>query len=392
MIRKYKGKTMKKQIILISLCFILVLSSIQVASATSVFLTSDHIGSQDNDLDMLSSVKNYIEQMSNGEIEVIIDDYAPSPGEGTRAIESNADVSVNFAANDPGNFLILAKAKQNIDKQIIFVNVGNFDLDNEDYLRRAWDDNYSSTYFAGITTPGTFLKESGIDYIQPLKQFPDAGETYTSSNDEINRYIAEQIVNKVYDKNTNNYYDENLIVTHNIHPSIMADASRLLVSSEDTSYENTYNSYSAPQILYMSSSYLNGNSLIQPSNYDQPDNPLQTSIFAKDSYSVYDYMKMGSMIKTFMDENGRAPNYVNYEGAYLAYPDIVYNFARITENHTESSKMDFASTYRFDKVNHSVFIDSLPYIIVALILLLIYGAIRKIKNHRKRRNNRRYRR
>ncbi len=379
---------MKKQLIIIVLCFLLVFSVLQTASATSVFLTSDRIGSENNDLDMLNSVKNYIEQKSNGEISVIIDSQAPSPGEGTRAIESNADVSVNFAANDAGNFLVLAKAMQNIDKQVIFVNVGNYDLDNENFLRRAWDDNYSSEYFAGLTTPGKFLKEVGIDYIQPLKQYPDAGDSYTSSSDEINNYIAEQIVEKINNRNTNNYYDESLIVTHNVHPSVMAYASAKVVDSEDTSYSGIYNSYTAPQVLYMASSYLNGNSLSEPISYDAPENPLDTSIFAKDSYSVYEYMEMGSMIKSFMDENGRAPNYLNYKGAYLAYPDIVYNFARITENHTESSKMDFATTYRFDKVNHSILIDSLPYLIIALILLILYKIYGKIR--RKNRRNKRY--
>ena len=385
------GNAMKRRIIVLTLCFLLVFSAIQATSATSVFLTSDHIGRQSNDLDMLNSVKNYIEEISNGEITVTIDQYAPSPGEGSRAIESDADVSVNFAANDAGNFLILAKAMQNMDRQIIFVNVGNLDLDNKDYLRRAWDDNYSSAYFAGLTTPGTFLKEAGIDYVQPLKAYPSAGDTYTSSNDEINHYIAQQIVEKINNKNTNRYYDENLVVTHNIHPSVMAHASQKVVESTDTSYQGTYNSYTAPQVLYMASSYLNGNSLSQPKEYGQPDNPLETSILSRDSYSVYDYMQMGSMIRSFMDENGRAPNYVNYEGAYLSYSDIVYNFARITENHTDSSEMDFAHTYRFDKVNHSILTDMIPFIVIAVILLLAYRVVKRITGRKKNKRKKRYR-
>ena len=381
---------MKRKVILLTLCLLILFSFVQTASATSVFLTSDHIGSQENDLNMLNSVKKYIEQISDGQITVTVDSQAPGPGEGTRAIESSADVSVNFAANDAGNFLILAKSMQNVDKQIIFVNMANLDLDNKDYLRRAWDDNYSSDYFAGITTPGTFLKESGIDYIQPIKAYPSAGEVYTSSNDEINYYIAQEIVKKINNKNTNDYYDESLVATHNIHPSVMAESSKELVQSEDIKYNGTYNSYTAPQVLYMASSYLEGHPLSQPSNYEQPDNPLDTSILAKDAYSVYDYMQIAGIIKSYMDENGKAPNYVQYDGAILSYHDILYNFARITENHTTSSKMDFASTYRFDKVNHSILIDSIPYIIIAVILLLIYGVYRRIKG--RKRKNRRYKR
>lgn len=375
---------MKKKLFLIALIFVLIFSFIQTASATSVFLTSDHIGSENNDLSMLNSVKNYIEEISDGQIDVIIDSKAPSPGEGTRAIESDADVSVNFAANCAGNFLIIAKASQNINKQIIFVNVGNYDLDNQDFIRRAWDDNYSNEYFAGIKTPGTFLKEAGIDYIQPLKAYPDAGELYKSSDDEINRYIAQQIVEKINNRNTNNYYDESLIVTHDLHPSVMAKASEELVSSGDKSFNGSYASYSAPQILYMTSSYLNGNGLKEPGEYGQPENPFEYSILARDSYSVYEYMEMGGIVKTFMDENGRAPNYINYKGAYLAYPDVVYNFARISENHTSASHMDFATGYRFDKVNNSILLDILPYLVLLIVILLLCKVINKLRPRRKR--------
>lgn len=376
---------MKKQIIRLILIIILILSCLQTATAASVFLTSDHIGTDDNDLNMLNSVKKYIEELSNGEINVIIDPYAPSPGEGTRALESSADVSVNFAASDPGNFLLLAKAASNINKQIIFVNTGNFDLDEANFIRRAWDDNYSTASFAGINTPGEFLKKAGIEYIQPLKQYSTGDDSYTTSKDEINRYIAEQIVEKINKQSSNPVYDENLVVTHKMHPSKMAQASSELVASNDTSYKGNYGGYTASQLLYLTSSYLNGNGLEEPKNYDLPDSPLETSILAKESYSTYDYMKMGSLVKKYMDENGRAPNYINYEGAYLAYPDVIYNFARITENHTSSSHMDFATHYRFDKVNSSLLMDALPFILIGLVLLVLYALIRKIRNKNKRR-------
>ncbi len=375
---------MKRKILMMALIMVIFFSFIQTASATSVFLTSDHIGTESNDLDMLNSVKNYIEEITNGRLEVIVDSQAPSPGEGSRAIESGADVSVNFAANCAGNFLILAKAKQNLDKQIIFVNVGNMDLDNREYIRRAWDDNYSSDYFAGINNPGTFLKEAGIDYIQPLKEYPGAGEIYESSDDEINRYIAQEIVNKINDENSNGYYDESLVVTHDMHPSVMAQASNELVNSDDNEYTGSYGGYSAPQILYMTASYLNGNGLSHPADYGQPDNPYENSIFARDSYSIYEYMEMGSMVKSYMDENGKAPDYINFEGAYLAYPDIVYNFARISENHTSNSHMDFAHDYRFDKVNSSLLFDILPYIFALLGILVICKVFNKIKNRNKK--------
>ncbi|RAP53545.1 MAG: adhesin [Methanosphaera sp. rholeuAM270] len=377
---------MKKEKILILITILLLcLSFIQTTMATTVFLTSDHIGSNENDLSILQSVKKHIEEITNGEMEVIIDPYAPSPGEGTRAIESDADVSVNFAASDAGNFLVLAKAAQNINKQLMLVNMGNLDLENKNYIRRAWDDNYSSDYFAGINSPGKFLEEVGISYIQPLKEYPNLGESYTSSDEEANRYIAQQIVDKIQEQKSNKYYDNDLIVTHSMHPSQMAQASKEIMQTEDTKYDGKYHTYTAPQVLYLTSSYLNGNGLVEPGEYQQPDSPLETSILTKNTYTVYDYMKMGSIVKTYMDENRKAPDYINYDGAIISYSDLVHNFAKITENHTDSKHMDFASEYRFEKVNSSLLIDILPFALFALVILAIYGIFKRITKRKSRR-------
>ena len=115
---------MKKQIAIIILAILLLASVIQdVSAATTVFLTSDNIMGTNDDADMLNSIKTYIEEISNGKINVIVDSQSPGPGEGTRAIEADSNVSVVFAAVDPGNFLVLSKySTATTDKQIIFVN------------------------------------------------------------------------------------------------------------------------------------------------------------------------------------------------------------------------------------------------------------------------------
>ena len=184
---------MKKQIAIIILAILLLASVIQdISAATTVFLTSDNIMGTNDDADMLNSIKTYIEEISNGKINVIVDSQSPGPGEGTRAIEADSNVSVVFAAVDPGNFLVLSKySTATTDKQIIFVNTGDYDLDTAESLRRAWDDNYSKTIFAGINNPGTFLNDGGISYIQPLKEYHDAGSDgiINQNNDDVNKYI-----------------------------------------------------------------------------------------------------------------------------------------------------------------------------------------------------------
>ncbi|WP_407432611.1 adhesin [Methanobrevibacter sp.] len=372
---------MKKQIIIILLIFLLFASFIgQVSATTTIFLTSDNVMGNDDEVTMLNSIKKYIEEYSNGNIKVIVDSKSPSPGEASRAMESGADVNVDFAAADPGNFLILAKYTVNTGKQTIFVNTGDFDLDTASSLRRAWDDNYSSTIFAGLNSPGKYLNESGITYIQPLKAYPDVAHKghLTQNNEDVNKYIAKKIVNSIGNSNSK-YYDNDLVITHKLAPSKMAKASQELIKSNDKEMNGTYNSYTAPQVLYLTSSYLNGNGLESPKEYGAPSNPEQSSIFAKNSYSIYDYMKMGGIVKEFMDKNGRAPNYIEYDGAKIGYYDLVYNFAKITENHTDNGHMDFAREYHFDRMNESILITIFPYVLAIVVLILLCIGLRKIR-------------
>ena len=372
---------MRKEIISILILFLILISCIsEVSATTTVFLTSDNIIGEDEDIQMLNAIKNYIEEQSGGDIKVIVDSKAPGPGEGTRAIESSADVCVILAAADAGNFLILSKHSVNTDQQIIFVNTGDFDLDNATSLRRAWDDNYSSKIFAGINLPGKFLNESGISYIQPLKVYPDAGpKGYLDRYDEkVAKYIAEEIVKEI-NKNKTEKLDTSLIITHTLYPSEMAKASQSLIESNDTEMNGTYNGYTAPQLLYMISCYLNGNALEEPRDFKAPENPQKYSIFNKDSYTIYDYIKMAGIIKQYMDENGQAPNYIEYEGAKLSYYDVLYNFAKITQDHTDKSNMDFERSYHFDKVNDSILLDSLPYVFVIVVIILVCAGYKKIR-------------
>ncbi len=378
---------MKKKTTFLIITIILMASIVQNVSATSVFLTSDNVGSEDNDLEMLESIKNYVEEISNGKYEVIIDDQSPSPGEGTRAVEGDYDVCVNFAAVDCGNFQVLAKGSQTQDKQIIFVNTGNLNLENRSYIRRAWDDNYSQINFAGILQPGKFLNDAGIQYIQPLIEYPNKAidGSYTKSDDEVNKYIAQEIINDIENySNQSKTYNNNLIITHQLSPSKMALSSKSLINSNDSQMNETYNSYTAPQLLYLTASYLNGSSLEEPNNYEQPESPMKYSLFTKSSYTYYDYVNMASIVQDYMNTNKKAPDYIKYEGAYIGYYDLVYNFAKITQNHTTSSNMDFARSYTFDKVNSSILIDIAPFAVVILAILLVLYAIKKVLRYKYR--------
>ena len=355
----------------------------EVSASQTVFITSDTIIDHDNDVKMLNSIKSYIEEISGGELQVIVDNEAPAPGEGWRAIQVTSDISITLAASDAGNYLQLAGASTNSDKQIIFVNTGDYDLDDHsNYLRRAWDDNYSNESLAGMRDPGTFLKNAGIYYIQPVKEFPNNGPegNLDRYDEEMNKQIAQEIVNIVNNHGNGTKVLSNELVVRNIlNISVMAKSSQALINSGDKEMDGTYGNYTAPQLLYQTSSYLNGNGLDIPKSYDAPENPLGVSFMTKDSYSVYDYWKMGGIVRQYMDENGRAPDSIEYEGAHISYYDLLYNFAKITQTHTDAKHMGFESEYHFDKVNDSILLHIFPFVLILFVLFIVYLFLKRIR-------------
>ena len=377
---------MKRQIAILIMAILIIAPVIQdVSAAKTVFITSDNIIDHDNDIKMLNSIKSYIEELSGGELQVIVDNQAPAPGEGWRAIEVTSDISICLAASDAGNYLQLATSTVNSEKQIIFVNTGSYDLDNNtNFLRRAWDDNYSNETLAGMHDPGTFLKNAGIYYIQPTKEFPNNAEDgYLAKYDEnMNKQIAQEIVDIANTHEKDKKLLSDGLITHNIiKPSVMAHASKELIKSNDKEMKGTYGNYTGPQLLYQTSSYLNGNGLDIPKAYDEPEDPMGISFLAKDKYSVYDYFKMGGIVRAYMDENGRAPDSIEYEGANIGYYDLLYNFAKVTQNHTDAKHMGFESEYQFDIVNDSILLHIFPFVLILFVLFIAYLFLKRIRRY-----------
>ena len=377
---------MKRKIAILLMAIMILAPVMQdVSAAKTVFITSDNIIDHDTDLQMLNSIKGYIEELSNGTLQVIVDNQAPAPGEGWRSVAVTSDVCINLAAADAGNFLQLATSTINTNKQIIIVNTGDYDLDNNtNFLRRAWDDNYSNESLAGIHDPGTLLKNAGIFYVQPAIKYPQNTENGCLSryDEEMNKEIAQEVVNLINNhKNESETLSDGLVNRNILKPAVMANASKALVNSNDTEMKGTYGNYTAPQLLYQTSSYLNGNGLDFPKSFDEPENPLGISFLTKDTYTIQDYFKMGGIVRNYMDQNGRAPDSIEYDGAHISYYDLVYNFAKITQNHTDAKHMGFEREYHFDKVNDSILLHIFPFVLVLFILFLVYLFWKRIRGY-----------
>ena len=88
---------------------------------------------------------------------------------------------------------------------------------------------------------------------------------------------------------------------------------------------------------------------------------------------------MGGIVKNYMDANGRAPDSIVYEGAHISYYDLVYNFAKITQNHTDAKHMNFESEYHFEKVNDSILLHVFPIILIIFILYVAYRFMKRLR-------------
>jgi hypothetical protein len=389
---------MNKKIISIIILIFLVIAPVMAedVSATTVFLTCDNMQGNNQDMNMLYAIKNYIEQDSNGQINVIIDSQASNPGEGDRAIQANADVSVTIAYADAANLVNLARSASSISsKHIIYVNAGTLDLDNINFLRRSYDDNYSNSSFANLLHPGKFLSEAGITLIQPCQALPNdvSNNGISESNDNVNKYIADKIISATNSGSSSGTFDSGLISLHKMDPKYMAEDSQKVVNGYPAKMESSYGSYSTQQILYMTSSYIAGYPLSVPSSYNPPSNPEQYSSFNHNSYSLQDYVNMADIVVDYMDKNGQAPNYIDYQGARIGYYDLVYNFALLTEGQTSSSNMVLPQEADFHKYydNTMVSLVTIGIIIIIIIVGVILVRNAVLKHRYKKRHSRRRR-
>ena len=339
----------------------------------------------------MNDIKNRIESKTNGDIIVVVDDSASNPGEGTRLMAARCDVAVSIAGACAGNLVDLADYSTKVNKKIIYINAGTLDLNSINFLRRSYDDNWSHYTFK-------FLTDAGITLIQPGVAYPN--DCYKGiiayDSDEVNEYIANEIINAVYaGTSEDKQLDTDLIVYHKLDPKYLAEDSKKIVDGHWQEMQDSYGSYTTPQLLYMSSSYIAGYSLEVPREFEAPDNPQKYSTFAKGEYSFNDYYNMADQVVDYMNENGKAPDSINYEGATIGYYDLVYNFALLTEDDTSASNMNFPSEMEFHRYYSNSLFELLPIGILLIgiiaILLIIRKIIKRIKRRKERKRKRKAR-
>lgn len=297
-----------------------------------IYITSDNLVSENADKDMLNKIKEAI----SGSANVQIDDKSPKPGEAPRAVQNTpSGIAAYIAAADPGSMgdIIIGLKKGYLKKYsakldgIVYINYGKVNLENTSYLPRAWDDNYSTIYFAGLYDPSSFLQTAGIKIIQP--------NIGTSSQDEEINKIASGLIDAAYSSNKdqlNSNYNSELIGVHEINPEKLAYSSQSVLNHENPTMGTS-------KWLYLISQYVSGYPV------KNNDDKFSGSISGESTFfgvlTIDEYREAGKKVHEFMKTNKSIPDSVTVDGKTLNKADMEYIFAELTYDHTSKENMTF---------------------------------------------------
>ena len=318
-------------------------SNYSASNLPTIYITSDNFISESTDKEMLNDIKKAISTSAN----VIIDPNSPKPGEAPRAVENAPNGTAAYiAAADPGSIVDLVngikngylKASAQKLNAIVFVNYGNINLENTSYLPRAYDDNYSSPYFAGLYSPSSFLNSAGIDLIQP--------NVGTSSQKEEIDKIANGLVNITQSSNKkflNSSYNSGLIGIHQINPEKVAYGSQSVIN-----YKTPEMGYS--NWMYLVSQYVSGYPIKNStSKFSKSKLAGDNTYFGV--LTIDEYRDVGKSVSDYMAANNTVPNSIKVDGVKYSQSDLQYIFSRLTYDHTSRGNMTFPKYIFVNKSN-----------------------------------------
>lgn len=339
-------------ILIILMIFIASISIIPASNGVDVFITSDRIsGNATLDRENLYFIKDTVENGPlQGKVNVTVDPLAPKPGETYRAItgtKSNG-VAVYLASACAGSMVSAAKMTYQAPKGVIYVNTGQLNLKNVYILRRSFDDNFSSEYFASIINPYKFLTDAGVRIIQP--NVDCSGSTMEEKNQFIAREINRILINDLNLTSTKNrVYRSSQVIYHQLSPSVLAEISKGICTSRNNNQtlKTSYNGYSLPRYLLMASEYIVGYSLKKPAYvvYAPGNSKVASTYIGNITYS--EYREISTRVSNFIRKNHRAPSYVTFKEKLIGYRDLIYMYACLTINHTSKAGMTLPRIYTF---------------------------------------------
>lgn len=314
-----------------------------------IYISSDNLNGV-NGKSLMEAIKREI----GGSATVILDQKSPAPGEADRAIKNAppGSLAVYIAAACAGTMHstisgiktgYLRSYASDLDG-VVYVNYGNLNLASTGYLARAWDDNFSNVYFAGINNPARYLQDAGILLIEPK----------TVAQDQRPRMIAGKLIDYAYSADGEHLRSLNssgYVARHEVDPTgLSGDARRIVNGTKPLMKREEW--------VYLASQYIAGLP-IKRNTTTISDAPGSIESTYTGTLSRSEYRDVARRVYEFARTNRRLPSYVQVGDKRLSRDDYTLIFAEIIQNHTERSRMVFPSSV---KVGESLIDRALDFI------------------------------
>ncbi|MCQ8904655.1 MAG: pseudomurein-binding protein [Methanothermobacter sp.] len=304
----------------------------------TIYISSDRLSGVDG-RSLMESIRAEI----GGSARVIVDEKSPAPGEADRAIKNapKGSLAVYIAAACPGTMYgVVSGVKRGYLRSyasgldgIVYVNYGSLKLSATGYLPRAWDDNFSSPYFAGINEPSRFLRDAGILLIEPR----------SFSSDEQIHLTAMKLIEYAYSADGEHLGDmdtSRYVARHEIDPTTLSTDAQRIVRGEATVMPRQ-------EWVYLASQYIAGLP-VRKNTTRISDAPSSSNTYSG-TLSRAGYRDVARRVYEFTRSNGRLPSYVQVGADRIGRDEYTAMFAQIIQNHTDRSRMVFPSSVKVGK-------------------------------------------
>ncbi len=311
-----------------------------------IYLTSDKIINSSEDIAFMEAIKTEIGDRAT----VIIDPNAPNPNEVNRVIKSAekgiAAYISNFCSGTTYGLVqydmrgYLKNYSSKLDG-VCFIYYGTIPVNSTDFIARAWDDNFSNEYFAGLYYPYKYISEGGLGFIQ--------ARANGDNKNQMIKTIAEGLLSYAKNSNSNHLSTENItsilkyVAKHDFSPVELAKDANKLLNGKSTKL-------SIQNWIYYTAQYVGAIPIKNTTKkLSLPTNFSSSTFKSPFTLSRVDYRTLALKIANFMTKYGIAPTYVTYNGKKININDYTYMLAKIVSGHTNKSKFIFTSSFKVVK-------------------------------------------
>jgi hypothetical protein len=140
------------------------------SKSRTIYITTDIIFNKNKDYEFMNSIKSKLQSLG---YKVVINGYGPNSHNTAirnQSLPINAVQLSIFGGADAGVIYDLCtrsfmRLKESRLMFLVYHPDSSTDITGLSYLKRAHDDNYSTSSFTGISKPDVYLKNNGYDYV-----------------------------------------------------------------------------------------------------------------------------------------------------------------------------------------------------------------------------------